>query len=165
MSRTFLSLGSNLGDRLAYLRAAAGALGRGPSMALVASSTVYETEPVEVEGEQPDYLNCVVELECGVQAVELLRYCQGVEAALGRDRKGERVPRKIDIDVLLFGDEEIEAPDFRVPHRGVTHAFNLAGLAELDPDLYIPGRGRVGELVAGVDLGGVRELEEVGTLC
>jgi 2-amino-4-hydroxy-6-hydroxymethyldihydropteridine diphosphokinase len=165
MSRTFLSLGSNLGDRLAYLRAAAGALGRGPSMALVASSTVYETEPVEVEGEQPDYLNCVVELECGVQAVELLRYCQGVEAALGRDRKGERVPRKIDIDVLLFGDEEIEAPDFRVPHRGVTRAFNLAGLAELDPDLYIPGRGRVGELVAGADLGGVRELEEVGTLC
>ncbi len=107
----------------------------------------------------------MVELECGVQAVELLRYCQGVEAALGRDRKGERVPRKIDIDVLLFGDEEIEAPDFRVPHRGVTRAFNLAGLAELDPDLYIPGRGRVGELVAGADLGGVRELEEVGTLC
>jgi 2-amino-4-hydroxy-6-hydroxymethyldihydropteridine diphosphokinase len=162
VSRVFLSLGGNLGDRLAYLRAAVEALGRGPRMKLVATSKVYETAPVEVEEEQPDYLNCVAELECGVSAIELLRYCQGVEAALGRERKGEKAPRTIDIDVLLFGNEVIEEPDFEVPHRGVTRAFNLKGLADLDPDLHIPGRGRVGELLAGADLAGI---EEVGELC
>jgi 2-amino-4-hydroxy-6-hydroxymethyldihydropteridine diphosphokinase len=162
MSRAFLSLGSNLGDRRAYLRAAVDALGRGPKMKLLGVSKVYETAPVEVEDEQPDYLNCVVELACGVSAVELLRYCEGVEAALGRERKGEKAPRTVDIDVLLFGQEVIEEPEFGIPHRGVMRAFNLKGLADLDPDLHIPGRGRVGELLAGADLGGI---EEVGELC
>jgi 2-amino-4-hydroxy-6-hydroxymethyldihydropteridine diphosphokinase len=162
MSRAFLSLGSNLGDRRAYLRAAVDALGRGPKMKLLGVSKVYETAPVEVEDEQPDYLNCVVELACGVSAVELLRYCEGVEAALGRERKGEKAPRTVDIDVLLFGQEVVEEPEFGIPHRGVMRAFNLKGLADLDPDLHIPGRGRVGELLAGADLGGI---EEVGELC
>jgi 2-amino-4-hydroxy-6-hydroxymethyldihydropteridine diphosphokinase len=157
-----LSLGSNLGERRAYLRAAVEALGRGPEMELLGISKVYETTPVEVADEQPDYLNCVVELECGVSAVELLRYCQGVEGALGRERKGEKAPRTVDVDVLLFGDEIIEEPGFGVPHRGVTRAFNLKGLADLDPDLHIPGRGRVGELLSGADLCGI---EEVGELC
>jgi 2-amino-4-hydroxy-6-hydroxymethyldihydropteridine diphosphokinase len=162
MTRTFLSLGSNLGERRAYLRAAVEALERRPRMKLLGVSKVYETAPVEVEDEQPDYLNCVVELACGVSAVELLRYCEGVEAALGRERKGEKAPRVVDIDVLLFGDEVVEEPGFEVPHRGVMRAFNLKGLADLDPDLQIPGRGRVGELLAGADLG---RIEEVGELC
>jgi 2-amino-4-hydroxy-6-hydroxymethyldihydropteridine diphosphokinase len=161
MSRAFLSLGSNLGDRRAYLRAAVDALGRGPKMKLLGVSKVYETAPVEVEDEQPDYLNCVVELACGVSAVELLRYCEGVEAALGRERKGEKAPRTVDIDVLLFGEEVIEAPEFGIPHRGVMRAFNVKGLADLDPGLHIPGRGRVGELLAGADLGGIEEVEEL----
>ena len=160
MTRAFLSLGSNLGDRLGYLRNAVDALGRGPSMALVDVSNVYETAPVEVEGEQPDYLNCAVELECGVPAVELLRYCQGVEAALGRERKGEKAPRTVDVDVLLFGDEVLETPDFQVPHPGTGRAFNLRGLADLDPDLYIPGRGAVAGLLASADLTGIREYGE-----
>ncbi len=164
MSRAFVSLGSNLGERLAYLRAAAEALGRGPEMKLLGTSKVYETSPVEVEDEQPDYLNCVAELECGVSAIELLRYCQGVEVALGRERgeAGEKAPRTIDIDVLLFEDEVIEEPGFEVPHSGVMRAFNLRGLVDLDPGLDIPGRGRVAELLAGADLGGI---EEVGEIC
>ena len=164
MHRVFLSLGTNLGDRLAYLRAALDALGRGPSMSLVGTSKVYETVPVEVEGEQPDYLNCVAELECGLPAIELLRYCQGIESALGRARKGEKAPRTVDIDVLLFGDDVIDEPGLEVPHRGVTRAFNLRGLADLDPGLLIPGRGRVEDLLAEADLGGIRELE-VRALC
>jgi 2-amino-4-hydroxy-6-hydroxymethyldihydropteridine diphosphokinase len=134
-------------------------------MSLIGTSKVYETAPVEVEEEQPNYLNCVAELECGVSALELLRYCQGVEAALGREKKGEKAPRTLDVDVLLFGDEVIDEPELRVPHPGVTRAFNLRGLADLDLGLHIPGRGRVEELLAGADLGGVRELEEVGKLC
>ena len=139
MSRVFLSLGSNLGDRLGYLRAATGALGRGPHMEVSGSSKVYETEPVEVATEQPEYLNCVIEVECGLSPVELLRYCQGVEAALGRVEKGEKAPRTVDIDILVFGDEVIESPELVVPHPGVLRVFNLVGLADLDRDLYIPG--------------------------
>jgi 2-amino-4-hydroxy-6-hydroxymethyldihydropteridine diphosphokinase len=134
-------------------------------MALVGTSKVYETRPVEVDEEQPDYLNCVAELECGVSAVEVLRYCQGIEAALGREKKGEKAPRTLDVDVLLFGDEVIEEPELYVPHPGVTRAFNLKGLADLDPGLHIPGHGRVEELLAVAELDGVRELEEAGKLC
>ncbi len=133
-------------------------------MALRGVSKVYETEPVEVMGDQPLYLNCVVELECGVSAVELLRFCQGVEAALGRERKGERAPRTVDIDVLLFGEERISVSDLDVPHPGITRAFNLRGLADLDSALYIPGLGTVGDALAEASLDGVRELEGV-SLC
>lgn len=155
MTRAFLSLGSNLGDRISYLRATVGALERGPHLEVRGVSRVYETAPVEVAEEQPEYLNCVVELRCGMPAVELLRYCQGIEAALGRERKGEKVPRTIDVDVLLFGEEILEEPDFEVPHRGILRAFNLRGLAERDADLYIPGRGTVGDLLDGADTRGV----------
>ena len=155
MTRAFLSLGSNLGDRAAYLRAALEAIGRGPRVELRGVSKVYETDPVEVEDEQPDYLNCVAEVECGVSRIELLRFCQGVEAALGREGKGERGPRTVDVDVLLFGEEEMNTQDLVLPHPGILRAFNLAGLADLDPDVYIPSRGRVGDLLASANLDGV----------
>ncbi len=160
MTQAFLSLGSNLGDRLGYLRGAVGALGRGPVTETGGVSKVYETTPVEVEGEQPDYLNCVVEVECDVPVIELMRFCQGVEAALGRGGKGDKLPRTVDIDVLLFGGEIIEGPDIVVPHPGVLRAFNLKGIADLAPDVYIPGLGAVWQLLAGASLGGVREFGE-----
>ncbi len=167
MSRVFLSLGSNLGNRLAYLRAAVAALGRSPRLRITGTSRVYETVPVEVEEKQPDYLNCVLELECGVAAIELLRYCQGVEAALGRERgeAGEKAPRTVDIDLLLFGEETIAEPDLLVPHAGVARAFNLRGLADLDVDLYIPGRGTVQELLGSVQQGGILTFGEAEELC
>lgn len=160
MIPAYLSLGSNLGDRLDYLRAALEAIDRGPSLAVRRASKIYETEPVEVEDDQPEYLNCVAEVECGLPVLELLRFCQGVEAALGRDRKGERLPRTVDLDILLFGEEVVALPRLKVPHPGVMRAFNLKGLADLDSSLYIPGRGVVGGLLAGADLAGVREFEE-----
>jgi 2-amino-4-hydroxy-6-hydroxymethyldihydropteridine diphosphokinase len=167
VTRAFLSLGSNLGDRMAYLSSVIVALGRGPLTRIKGTSKVYETIPVEVEEEQPDYLNCVVELECGVPAIELLRYCQGIEAALGRERgeMGEKTPRTVDIDVLLFGEETIMEPDLRVPHAGVTRTFNLRGLADLDADLYIPGRGTVLELLAVAEEGGILTFGEAEELC
>jgi len=159
MTRVFLSLGSNLGDRLGYLRAATEALGRGPLLEVHDVSNIYETEPVEVEEAQPDYLNCVVEARCGVPALELLRFCQGVEAALGREGKGERAPRTVDVDVLLFGGEVRGEEPLILPHPGIGRAFNIRGLADLDPGLYIPGRGKVEELLAAENLAGVREYE------
>lgn len=160
--RAFLSLGSNLGDRLIYLRSAVAALDRGTMLSVVRASKIYETDPVEVGEGHPDYLNCVVEAECGMSAMELLRFCQGIEAALGRDEKGSMAPRTIDIDVLLFGEEEVETPDLVIPHRGITRAFNLRCLADLNPDIHVPGRGVVGELLEGAELAGVREFDGVG---
>jgi len=162
VTQSFLSLGSNLGDRLGYLRATVGALGRGPLLEVGGLSRVYETTPVEMEEEQPDYLNCVVKVRYGATAIELLRFCQGVEAALERVRgaSGEKSPRTIDVDVLLFGEEVIEEPHLAVPHPGILRTFNLKGLADLAPDVYIPERGVVAELLAGADLRGVWELEE-----
>lgn len=158
MVRAFLSLGSNVGERLGCLKAAVAALDRGPRVSVVGASKIYETEPVEVGEGHPDYLNCAVEIECGVPVMELLRYCQGVEAALGRDKKGEMAPRTVDIDILLFGGEEIEAADLVVPHRGIMRAFNLRCLADLAPEMNVPGRGIVGELLGNADLGGAREV-------
>jgi 2-amino-4-hydroxy-6-hydroxymethyldihydropteridine diphosphokinase len=161
MTQTFLSLGSNLGDRMRHLRAAVEALGRGTFLEVGRVSTVYETDPVEVEGEQPEYLNCVVEARCEASAVELLCFCQGVEAALGRTGKGEKLPRTVDIDILLFGEEVIEkGPYLVVPHPGILRAFNIKGLMDLAPDVYIPGRGVVRMLLAGADLSGVKEFGE-----
>jgi len=165
VTRAFLSLGSNLGDRLDYLRAATAALARGPRTKLVATSKVYETAPVEVEGEQPYYLNCVVELECGLPATELLRYCQGIEAALAREMKGEKAPRTLDVDVLLFGDETLAGSDLTLPHTGVTRVFNLEALADLDAGLYIPGRGAVGELLERAEGAGIWTFGEAEELC
>jgi 2-amino-4-hydroxy-6-hydroxymethyldihydropteridine diphosphokinase len=125
-------------------------------------SKIYETAPVEVKEQQPDYLNCVAEVQYGTTAIELLRFCQGVEAALGRERGkvGEKAPRTIDVDVLLFGEEIVEGPYLVVPHPGILRAFNLKGLADLAPGVYIPGRGAAGELLARADLSGVREFGE-----
>jgi 2-amino-4-hydroxy-6-hydroxymethyldihydropteridine diphosphokinase len=137
VTRAFLSLGSNLGNRLAYLKAVTAALGRGPRMRIAGISKVYETVPVEVEKDQPDYLNCVV----------------------------EKAPRTVDIDLLLFGEETITERDLLVPHAGVTRAFNLKGLADLDADLYIPGRGTVLELLGRAEEGGILTFGEADELC
>lgn len=160
MIRVFLGLGSNLVGRKDHLRATLDALSRSPRTELVGISRIYETRAVGVEEEQPDYLNCVAEVECDLPAVELLRLCQGIEVALGRDRKGERAPRTVDIDLLLYGEGVIEGRDFRVPHRGISRAYNLVGLADLDPSVRVPGLGAVADLLAGGDLDGVREYED-----
>ena len=159
MIRVFLGLGSNLAGRKDNLRATLDALSRSPRTELVGISRIYETRAVGVE-EQPDYLNCVAEVECDLPAVELLRLCQGIEVALGRDRKGERAPRTVDIDLLLYGEGVVEGRDFRVPHRGISRAYNLVGLADLDPSVRVPGLGAVADLLAGGDLDGVREYED-----
>lgn len=163
-ARAFLSLGSNLGDRAGYLRAAVGALELCEFADVVDVSPVYETAPVEVESEQPEYLNCAVEMSCRASAAELLRYCQGVEAALGRSGKGERAPRTVDIDVLLLGDEESKEGGFRLPHHGITRAFNLRTLADLDEALYIPGIGRVGDLLAALEENELADVRKLGRL-
>jgi 2-amino-4-hydroxy-6-hydroxymethyldihydropteridine diphosphokinase len=97
----------------------------------------------------------------------LLRYCQGVESALGRERNeaGEKAPRTVDVDVLLFGEETITDPDLSIPHAGIMRAFNLRGLADIDVDLYIPQRGTVGELIVNAQDKGILTFGEADELC
>ncbi len=129
--QAFLGLGSNLGDRRATLRRAVAAL---PD--LVATSPVYETEPVGGPGGQPRFLNLVVELETERSPRQLLELARRLEAAAGRVRGVPGGPRTLDIDVLLVGDLQVAEEDLVVPHpRMARRRFVLEPLADLRPDL------------------------------
>ena len=147
MTRAYLGLGSNLGDRLANLLAAVEGLRR-RGIRVVRSSRVYETEPVGPP--QPDYLNAVIEVDTDLAARDVLETCLAVESNLGRERVERWGSRVIDIDVLTFGRETIDEPGLRVPHPRVhERAFVLVPLLELDADPPLPGNRRVADLRLG----------------
>jgi 2-amino-4-hydroxy-6-hydroxymethyldihydropteridine diphosphokinase len=133
----YLSLGSNVGDRQANLQAAIAALpGVGVRVARV--SSIYETEPVDYL-EQEWFLNCVVEGKTELAALELLQELRGMEARMGSKKLIAKGPRLIDIDILLYGSETIDAPELQVPHPRMTQRkFVLAPLAEIAPELRHP---------------------------
>jgi len=151
VTRAYVGLGANLGDRERTLRAAVDALGAVDGVEVVALSTLRETEPVGVRG-QPRFLNGAVELETALSARDLLETLLVVEERFGRIRvSGEHAPRTLDLDLLLYGDEEIDEPGLTVPHpRLHERAFVLEPLAELAPGLVVPGRGAVEALLSGV---------------
>lgn len=131
MTRAFLALGSNLGDRGAFLRAALAGI---PDA--VAVSGVYETGAVGGEEDDPPYLNAVVELDTERTARELLEVCRRLEAEADRVRTRRWGPRTLDVDVLLVGDETVDEPDLQVPHpRMWERSFVLVPLHDLAPDL------------------------------
>jgi 2-amino-4-hydroxy-6-hydroxymethyldihydropteridine diphosphokinase len=136
MTRAFLGMGSNLGDRAGYLRAAIAAL---PD--LVASSAVYETDPVGGPDGQGPYLNLVAELDTSLSPRELLEVCRALERAADRVREERWGPRTLDVDVLWVDGTEVDDPDLQVPHpRMWERRFVLAPLADLAPDLVTPER-------------------------
>ena len=145
MTRAYLGLGSNLGDRLENLRRAVALLGE-RGVRVLRSSRVYETDPVGGPP-QPDYLNAVVEVEASGTAAELLSAGLEVEEAMGRERRERWGPRVIDLDVLTFGDQTIDEPGLRVPHpRMHERAFVMMPLLELDPDPLLPGGRHAADL-------------------
>jgi 2-amino-4-hydroxy-6-hydroxymethyldihydropteridine diphosphokinase len=145
VTRAYLGLGSNLGDRLENLRRAVSLLGQ-RGVRVLRSSRVYETDPVGGPP-QPDYLNAVVEVEARGTATDLLRLGLEVEEAMGRKRDERWGPRVIDVDVLTFGDQTIDEPGLRVPHpRMHERAFVLIPLLELDPDPPLPAGRHVGDV-------------------
>ena len=145
MTRAFVGVGANLGDREATIREALAAL---PDV--VAVSELRETEPVGVV-DQPRFLNGAAALETELHARELLDALLEIERGLGRERHERWGPRTIDLDLLLYGGELIDEPGLTVPHpRLHERRFALEPLLDLDPELSIPGRGRVSELLAGL---------------
>lgn len=150
----FLGLGSNVGDRRAHLEAAVAAL-PGVGVEVLASSSVYETEPVGEVLDQPEFLNACLRIRCGLDPEALLDGCKAVERLLGRDASGVRHgPRPIDVDVLLLGDLEHRSARLTLPHAEVTsRRFVLIPLLELDPGLQVPGRGAAADALAQLGSG------------
>jgi 2-amino-4-hydroxy-6-hydroxymethyldihydropteridine diphosphokinase len=163
VTRAYLGLGSNLGDRRALLRQAIEALNWG-DIVVTARSRVYETSPVGGPEGQPDFLNQVIAVDTTLDARSLWERCSAVEAALGRSRHHEPRwgPRAIDIDLLIFGDEIIVEPDLIVPHpRMHERAFVLIPLAEIAASAPIGDLGPVGDLARGLGAdGSVRPAED-----
>ena len=146
MTRAYVGVGANLGEREATIRAAVDAL-----PGVVGVSELRETDPVGVV-DQPPFLNGAVALETELSARDLLDALLAVERELGRERRERWGPRTIDLDLLLYGDETIDEPGLTVPHpRLHERRFALEPLLDLDPELVIPGRGRVAELRAELD--------------
>jgi 2-amino-4-hydroxy-6-hydroxymethyldihydropteridine diphosphokinase len=129
--RVFVSLGSNLGDRVETLAAAREALAALPATSIVAASRLYETAPQERE-DQPDFLNQVVCLDTGLEPYDLLHECQRIELDHGRIREVRFGPRTLDVDILLVQDVESDDPELMLPHpRMLRRAFVLVPLAEI----------------------------------
>lgn len=152
--RIWLALGTNLGNRYWNLRDAITHLSQ--KVIVLRESSIYETAPWGVT-DQPDFLNQVLEAETNLATDELLAFVKGIETGMGRVPSIRYGPRLIDIDILLYGSSQVNLPDLVIPHpRLAERAFVLTPLAELDPDLQIPGTGRtVSDCLAGTKSGGV----------
>ena len=152
MPRAFVALGSNLGDREATILRALAALAAEPGIEVVRVSSLRDTEPVGYLG-QPRFLNGAAELETDLEPRELLVRLLEIERSLGRVREGPPMgPRTIDLDLLLYGDQQIVEAGLQVPHpRMHERAFVLEPLAELNPSLVVPGKGPLKSLLAALD--------------
>ena len=148
MTTAYVGLGANLGSREAMLRRAVELLGEADGVEVLAVSQLRETEPVGVL-DQPLFLNGAVAVETTRTPRQLLDLLLEIERSLGRVREKRWGPRTVDLDLLVYGDEVVDEPGLRVPHpRLHERRFALAPLAELDPDLAIPGRGSVSDVLA-----------------
>jgi 2-amino-4-hydroxy-6-hydroxymethyldihydropteridine diphosphokinase len=148
MTRAFVGLGANLDDREAAIRRAVELLRAEPGVRVVAVSTLRETDPVGYV-DQPRFLNGAVELETELGPAELLERLLALERRLGRVREGPRFgPRTIDLDLLLYGQDEVDQPGLTVPHpRLAERRFALEPLVELDPGLVLPDGRRLRDLL------------------
>lgn len=159
MARVHIGLGSNLAEPRQQLRSAVTALAALPNSRLEACSSLYRSPPMG-PADQPDYLNAVVRLRTELAPLALLDRLQAIEAAQGRIRGGLRWgARTLDLDLLLWEARQIDEARLQVPHPGLhLRAFVLYPLAEIDPQLDVPGRGALAELLAGCARGGLERI-------
>lgn len=159
----YLGLGTNLGDRMGNLQAALRLLSVAQGVQIARCSEVYETEPWGVT-DQPKFLNCVADTAVTLEPEALLVLCKEVELKVGRVPGPHWGPRLIDVDILLYGSQNIDLPDLEIPHpRLHLRAFALAPLAELDPEARHPVLKRtVGDLADTVEgIEGVKPMGEI----
>lgn len=162
LSTAVFAVGSNLGDRAEYLQSAVDALASTPDVIIVDVSPVYETVAVGAPAGSPDFLNLVVVTETTQPARVLLERAHAIEAAHGRVREEVNGPRTLDVDLIIVGRAVNNSPELTLPHpRAHERAFVLAPWADIDPRGEIPGRGRVVDLLAGVDTSGITRRDDV----
>lgn len=151
----YIGLGSNLEDPASQVKAGYAALAALPATELIACSALYRSAPVGYS-DQPDFINAVAKVETALGARELLDALLAIELNHGRVRDFQNAPRTLDLDLLLYGDLQLHAPGLTIPHpRMHERAFVLVPLAAIAPQCVIPGRGKVAELLRGVDAGSV----------
>ena len=163
MTTAYIGLGSNEGDRLANLAAAVEALSEIPDTHLERVSHAYESEPAYVT-DQPKFANAVAEVTTSLDSPQFLGFLQEIEDSLGRIREVKDGPRTIDLDILLFGDEELNSPDLVIPHPGLLEReFVVVPLLDLAPRLHLPDGtlitregATVGDIIG--DLGPISDL-------
>ncbi len=152
MTRSVLALGANLGEREATIVEAARRIAELPGVELFAASTRYESAAVKPDGvdlDAPAYLNSVVIVETDLAPEDLLAAVNGIEADLGRVRGERWADRTLDIDIVAYGDLQLDTPALTIPHpRAAERDFVLAPWLEVDPEAVLPGRGRVADLLA-----------------
>lgn len=138
----FLSLGSNLGDRLRNLQGAVSKLSSHPHLTVVSISPVYRTEPL-YDPEQADFFNCAVRLKTDLKPRELLQACLNIEQQMGRKRDVKKYSsRLIDLDIIFYGNQRVSSTDLTVPHpRYAERNFVLVPLSDIAPDLVCPDTG------------------------
>jgi 2-amino-4-hydroxy-6-hydroxymethyldihydropteridine diphosphokinase len=148
-ARAYIGLGSNLGEPAAQIRAGVAALARLAKTRVEACSSLYLSAPVGRQ-DQPDFVNAVCRVRTGLAPSTLMHDLLEIEYQHGRERRGEKGgPRTLDLDLLLYGHEAIRSEELTVPHpRLHERAFVLYPLSELEPELVIPGRGTLRELLA-----------------
>ena len=150
--KAWLGLGSNLQKPLQQLQEATGNIALADGIEVLKTSSFYRTPPWG-DQYQDDFINAVVQIETSLDPLPLLRVLQSIENQMGRQRSGRRWgPRLIDIDLLLFGDLQLQTVDLEVPHPRIhERAFVLVPLSELDKTLKIPGRGDIGKLLKRIE--------------
>ena len=155
----YLGLGANLGDRAANMRDALKRID-GDACRVTAISSLYAAAPVGVE-DQPEFLNAVVQIETALPPTDLLALCGSIELEMGRERTIRWGPRVMDIDILLYNDVTLESEDLTIPHpRMMERAFVLAPLAEIAPDVELPGGVSAAEAAGSIDRSGVRVIQD-----
>ena len=156
------SIGSNLGDRLTYLQAAVDSLRATPNLTVVDVSPVYETDPVGLVLDQPQFLNAVVRAETTLASLVLLERAQAIENAYGRVREQPGGRRTLDVDLIVVGQRVKSTPVLTLPHpRACERAFVLVPWLDLDPVAELPERGPVADLAAALDRSGIRRRDDL----
>jgi 2-amino-4-hydroxy-6-hydroxymethyldihydropteridine diphosphokinase len=157
--RAYIGMGSNLADPASQMRRARAALAAVPEVQIRATSPVYRSPPMGPV-DQPDYLNAVLAAQTGLAPLSLLDTLQAIERQQDRQRGRHWGPRTLDLDLLLYGEQVLITERLQVPHPGVhERAFVLYPLADIAPDLHVPGHGRVDELLKSVSAAGLQRLD------
>jgi 2-amino-4-hydroxy-6-hydroxymethyldihydropteridine diphosphokinase len=156
--RAYVALGANIGEPRRQVEAGFAALAALPGTRLVLRSPLYRSAPVGYL-DQPDFVNAVAGIDTALAPQALLERLLEIERAHGRVRDFANAPRTLDLDIVLYGERVVQAPGLTIPHpRMLERAFVMLPLAEIAPQAEVPGRGRVRELAARLDAGGLRRM-------